>query len=197
MKKLLIICILIVTAVFVFFTGCVEEGAPTETSTQTTTPEQTILTPTPTPTPTATPTATPARVVAKIGYGYFDNKIFGYSLSYPSNWDITNTPISIKPGKNSLVVLNPKWEASTEASIRILVVNELEDAISWQYDEEKLDKITVNGREGVVYEDSGLRDVVFKVDNIYYVIKTSAQKEYWDKYDSDFNEIIDSFMIQK
>lgn len=217
--------IIIVIASFVFFAGCVgkERVTPTATPSPTSTSEQVVLTPTPTSTPTPTPTATPTpkktvNVTLKAGYALYQNDTFGYAFAYPENWTKPND-FGLSENQVSGVGFStfnePYGSYSQGSSISgiMVVVYSGEPKTWWNEMYGGIDNakkqgavlsygnVTINGREGFevignIFGSKG-RWIIFNVNGLYYVINTYTTEEWYSKRKATFDDVVNSFVIEK
>jgi hypothetical protein len=218
-----IITIVVIASVLAF-AGCIGKetsttekttGTPTVTTIPTSTPNQVVSTPTPTP-------KTTFNVTLKPGYKWYQDNNFSYRIGYPENWMIQEVYQRIsspdaRKGLESSIWLMPESldDGTPNMGAIVLMVNVYSDpkqAKIWEdpnfenYKQQgavsKYGEITINGRKGYEVIMSPLpvaknRIVVFTVGDLYYMVNVAAQKELFNKYESTFNDSINSLIIEK
>ncbi len=183
-------------------------------------------TPTPTPTAIPTPKVT-VSVTLKAGYKWYQDNDLSYRIGYPENWKTNSqglgkvTANNVSGWENTQSFESPSLISVgsvrlPEVIIMVIVYQNRTLAVNWS-DYGDLDKrvskhgnITINGKEGfeVIYDlgrlyggttpTGNIRMIEFFTDDLCYVITAYANTpDGYNKYQSTFDDVINSFVIDK
>ena len=183
-------------ASIIFISGCVEEE-PTTVEELTPTLEPTIET-TPKAESTAESEQNPSLTAVPIfaqNYKWYHNDEFNYKISYPDNWTMVSQEV-ITPDELSRTSFE---EPDSTSTFFVSIMQEVD-----------IEEIKALGKEVVINEMKGyqvtqsipsvgmkITMVVFQVDDKHYTIGCTTSEELFDEYSDTFDNIINSFEIDK